>query len=358
MIIIYNGATTSVMGTAYDRIYFKVSTDNGATWGTGFEYSAGGKSVEAHYERPSCEIGDSDTLHTVYAQSANLMQRALSSADVLQTERDTGFDVTAPDTSILTIGKGQTFSRSATTRLRFPYKDGSADTHVLRFDAAADPSTFASDAIDGTNDQLDDGGSQLALDGSTIHAMWVRSVDSDLYTDNDEDADTWNSAASSFTGTVTLISANIYTRSGSKVLAHVFDDAGTVKYDEDSLAAAAPSGTGDQTAEEPTQAGAGAETFAGAGAQVGLAPSQSGTGLANIVLGAGAQAAAEPTQAAAGAETFAGAGAQTADQASQAGTGVQHPQGAGIQAGQEPTQAATGAESFAGAGAATAAAPS
>ncbi|KKK78469.1 hypothetical protein LCGC14_2843260, partial [marine sediment metagenome] len=190
--------------------------------------------VERDQTGPRIVLGDSDTSHIVWIDddlSVIMRQRALSSADALQTER--AAHSPGSFNGIYPIGHGVSFDRGGTTKIRFPSVIGNADVYSTEFDAAADPSSFNNRLINSATNW--DPETCFAPDGSFLHIMAVSADDSDLYSADDADTDTWTVPASSFTGTINHVSCNIYDRSGTK-LAHIIDDGGTVKYDEDALA--------------------------------------------------------------------------------------------------------------------------
>ncbi|MFQ6016767.1 MAG: hypothetical protein ACE5KF_01100 [Kiloniellaceae bacterium] len=235
IVIVFQGAQDKIMNGFFNRVDFTVSTDGGVNWSAATEVDGAGENI---YRNPRIVLGDGDTSHICYTRGngADLMQRALSSADVLQTERDTTFDV-ALTASNFGLGHGISFSRSGTTKLRVFYIEAATtDPEILAFDAAADPSSFGTQNI--SADDPFDVSNGLAVDGSTVHFLYFKNADRDLYTSNDQDSDTWTAPAGTFTGTIAHVSCNVYARAGFFRLAHIIDDGGTVKYDEDDLGAA------------------------------------------------------------------------------------------------------------------------
>ncbi|KKL70381.1 hypothetical protein LCGC14_2105470, partial [marine sediment metagenome] len=248
IVVVYQKIVDKVMGNPYERVGLSVSTsaNRGETWSAVVTLKDLG--VERDMTGPrivlSASSGEAfdDYSYIVWADDVgatrSLFQRALDASDSLQTERDTSasiidlFDIPYP------ISHGVSFVRSTTTKVRFTYHNQNDDVGSFEFDAATDPSTFTNRAVD-TTAPRDVNSSYVgcfAVDGSTVHEMHARSSDSDLYSANDEDSDTWTAPANTFTGTINHVSCNVYDRSGIK-LAHIIDDGGTVKYDEDSIGA-------------------------------------------------------------------------------------------------------------------------
>ncbi len=239
--IVYQGVTESIMGQPNERVHLAVSTDGGDTWTAGTRVDNQGK-VERDFSGPRIVLGDSDTSHIVWIDQSSprtMSQRALSSADSLQTERTdiTGADDISAAVNYV-IGHGVSFNRAGTTKIRFPYADVDNDLGVLEFDAVADPSSFSiSSNIDGTNNVQHSISKLLCLatDGSIVYETHNRATDNDLYTANDQNTDTWTSPTNIFTGTINRLSSNIYDRATGPILAHIIDDAGATKYDEDTI---------------------------------------------------------------------------------------------------------------------------
>lgn len=236
-------------GVKYGQVGYYKSTDGGATWGSS-NLVAGGN--PQRYTGGPAMLGDSDALHFIYRHdngtTSNLTQRALNSSDTLQTARDTGFDLTRgtyASEMLLPFGKGISYDRGGTTRLRVPYVNDSDDLHVLRFDAAADPTTYNSDSVDTDLPDLTPLGrgvnACLAVDGSTAYCLHAKSSDNDLYMSDDGGSDTWTTPAltRATTGQLYFLSLNTYDRSGTKRLAHLWFEGTTVYYDEDDISAPA-----------------------------------------------------------------------------------------------------------------------
>ncbi len=243
---IYQGGTVANMGTNYEREVFQVSTDGGETFGGATALSTSAKN-ELHYRGPRAVIGDSDRAHCVYVENDgadtyySLLHNDIASDDTVGSEDDTGFDTS---NAFYLTGHGVSFDRSGTTKIRFPYVETSTiDLEILAFDAGASPS-FSSQNVTSDNVGTENSSANvcLAVDGSTVHVLFENaSQASDLYTADDQGSDDWSGGITESRDAVTInhVSCNVYDRSGTK-LAQIWDDAGTVKYDEDTLAAAGP----------------------------------------------------------------------------------------------------------------------
>lgn len=244
IVVVYQKDSEKVMGAEFERVGVSVSTsaNRGETWSAVVRVDNQG-SVEKDMTGPRIVLGDSDTSHIVWGDdtsntTSTMSQRALSSADSLQTERT---DITGADNlrqSSYPISHGISFDRLGTTKVRFLYMASDNDLGSLEFNAASDPSTFTIvSSIDGTNDVKfanSSIGACPAIDGSTQHELHVRGSDSDLFTSNDQDSDTWISVTEIFIGTLNSVHCNVYDRSGPK-LAHIYNGPTTPTYDEEAI---------------------------------------------------------------------------------------------------------------------------
>lgn len=241
--VVYQGEMDKVMGTSFERIHAMQSTD-GFTWSN--LQSVSTATAETDFTGPRMVVGDSDTVHIVYRGATDtpedvLYQRAMSSADALQTERDTTGQ-TMPD--FYPIGHGVSFDRSGTTKIRFPFSSpiSNDDTLlVLTFDAATDPSSFTLDTTpwDGSTSALSvrnqsgDAVLGLAADGDTVYMVQARDDDSDFYTSNDGGNDTWTTPVVHRSGiTGNQYHANVFERGGSIKLAQYQEHSSQPRYDE------------------------------------------------------------------------------------------------------------------------------
>jgi hypothetical protein len=65
-----------------------------------------------------------------------------------------------------------------------------------------------------------------------ILALYARASDGDLYFDANDNSGGWGTDSNVFTGAVTYVSSNFFTRGGVPMLAYVINDGGTIKYNE------------------------------------------------------------------------------------------------------------------------------
>lgn len=241
--VVYQGATDMDMGSSYERIDESNSVDDGVTWSAPTQIDNGASAAALHYTGPRIVLppSNSDQCHIFMSDGTNLTQRAIAGDDTLRTYRDTGFDVTS-DLYPITHGIG--FTRSSVSKVRIGYREITTnDLEVLEFDAFTDDTdrTETSSNVSTDDVQVDNGSINacLAADGSIIRGLMVKASDDDLYEFFDDDADSYTvEGTAHVTGTVNHISCNVYDRSGTK-LAMIYDDGGTVKYDEIAIGVAA-----------------------------------------------------------------------------------------------------------------------
>jgi len=87
LVVGLNGGDEKVHGTSYQRVYYTVSTDSGANWGTLTDL--GGTGAQNGVIMSAAQLGSSDRTHFFYLDDLTtdeLNHRVLTSADSLQTE--------------------------------------------------------------------------------------------------------------------------------------------------------------------------------------------------------------------------------------------------------------------------------
>lgn len=232
--ICYQGDFHKDMGTDYESVFYSHSDDGGLSFGTVTEIDDEG-AVDYLCPRVCAPPGNSNQAHFFYKDGAdNLLQKAIDNAQNLRTERDTGFNTSADN---YPLGTAIGFDRAGTSKARLIYINDSDDLHVLRFDAFSDDSTptWSSDSVDTNKPDVNTSGrmsASLALDGSTVYAMWADDTDQDLYRANDADSDSWTARTSTTTGSFDMVSATIYGRDASLKLAWIRGLANARAYDE------------------------------------------------------------------------------------------------------------------------------
>lgn len=178
--------------------------------------------------------GSSDRSHFFFKNlnADDGYQRTLTSGNSLETfpsASDTTTGFTNPG-----FGHGVSYDDGGTQKIRCPYVDANNQISYAEFDSADTPGTWTINADVSDND-VSGAIMCLSAEGTNEHLLYSNADDTqDLYHDENDGTDTQILDAV----TVNAVSCNVYTRSGATVLAYVYDDAGTVKYNEVELIAA------------------------------------------------------------------------------------------------------------------------
>lgn len=247
VMVLYNGAQDKVMGQDRDRVDFAVKVNGSFTQvGTTVDGSPIGDGDEEDWfgsviVRGSVSGGRSrfhfffknDTLSDAFQRTAVWG----GSTYDLETFP------TAGDTTVATLnhafGPGISYDDGGTQRVRCPYLDGvTFDIAYAEFDSVDAPGAFTVNAAISDFDVVDINGSPvlcMAVDGTDEHLLYAQITTNDLFHDKNDgtDVEVLDDV------TVNRISCNVYDRSGTK-LAYVYDDGGTIKYNEVDIGVAAP----------------------------------------------------------------------------------------------------------------------
>ncbi len=244
--IVYQGATQMDMGSNYETIDHAYSTDDGENWTSAVRVSADG---EIHYTGPRIVLppNNSDQCHIFYESNADasgvydITQRALDSSHNLRTVRDLGFNA-SQHRYVITHGIG--FVRSGISKVRIGYRHSSTvELEVIEFDAFSDDRDITDDSPTGELDASSVSTATvahnntsivacLASDGATIRGLFANADDGDdLWQFDDGGSDSYSSSEHFNASQIDHISCNVYDRDGPK-LAMIYDDGGTVQYDE------------------------------------------------------------------------------------------------------------------------------
>jgi len=147
------------------------------------------------------------------------------------------------------FGHGMSYDDGGTQRIRCPYRDDTNDVAYAEFDSVDAPGAFTLNTAISDNDV--DAQNQTPVmcssnDGTDEYLLYSDITTFDLFRDKNKTADVELEDAV----TVERISCNVYNRSGQK-LAYLWQDTGTTRYGEESLAVAAV--PGDEGAYMPPQ---------------------------------------------------------------------------------------------------------
>ena len=235
VIIVYSGDEDNDMGNK-DRVdYARLES---GTWTVDIAVDDAGAT---HYTGPGMVRGASDLMHIFYAESLifDIHHKSLNSSNTLSTV----------DTFVMNLGTTREVCRpvyyddGGVERITVLQPGPGSEVQSVIVEDDGTPDTVET-ASDGTND-VDLLNATitftLAVDGKTVHALWSgggsNGVDQDLYHDKNTDDGGWGTDVELLDAvTINAISANVYTRNGYTVLAVVYDNGGTITYNEFPLA--------------------------------------------------------------------------------------------------------------------------
>lgn len=235
VVVVYQGASISVMGQARRRFY--TYKWDGAAWtavaGSGDGGPAGqwGGTIAAHFDLRAAVLGASDRVEIVYTRSddtANVYKRSMSPANVV----DTAVTFAGSTTDAYAVGLPVSFVNGANTEIAVPFNFSSA-LYVARWNSGADAAVTTTAAATGhAPESVTANVGQIAVDGTTKHLFFVDAFSDDVYTNDDGGSNTWGTEAAQ-EATITCQGVNAGAGvSGPGVL---FNDNGAVKFDELSI---------------------------------------------------------------------------------------------------------------------------
>jgi len=241
VVVIYNGDEDSVMGNPYARVDYNIRSTVPA-WGGPVTLVADEK-AEVDWFGSVAVLGASDKTHFFFTSTTNaaVYHRSLTSGDSLNSLETV--DSSAGAGAFHPIGPGIFFDDSGTERIRVPYYDvtsGAVSVSIAQIDADDGSPAIVSQI--GDNDVQFVNSTMvtcLAVDGTTAHLLYGSNDDDDLFhdqADTPQDSGDWGTDTE-FLDAVTInrISCNVIDRSGKK-LAMVYDNAGTIQYNEKDIA--------------------------------------------------------------------------------------------------------------------------
>ena len=244
IVVVYQGDSEMLMGAEFERIDWNVSTDGGINWAGPVSIDNGGK-----VDWTGCVIvpGKDDRMHVFFKNdsAADAYQRRINSDDSLETF-PSAFEATLTAHNY-PFGPGVSYDDGGTQRVRCPFYDNATGTRVsvAKLDSQDTPSVSIDQAVDDSGNLPVAAGTvarvALAVDSKNLQLLWSGGggvgADKDLYRDTNDDDAGWGTDTEELDGvTLNHISPKVYDRSGKK-LAFIYDDGGTVKYNEIVLAA-------------------------------------------------------------------------------------------------------------------------
>lgn len=233
VVVLYNGATDSIHGQDRDRVDYR--RREGGTWSAAIAVD---NAAEFSWFGSIIVRGSSDRMHFFFKDddASDAYQRTLTSGNSLESFPSAGD--TATDAVNHVFGPGISYDDGGTQRVRCPYADGSGQVSYAEFDSGDTPGAFTinADVGDNTVERAIERHvlACLSVDGTDEHLLYANDADQDLYHDKNDGTDTEVLDAV----TINHISCNVYDRSGTK-LAYVYDDGGTIKYNEVDIAVVA-----------------------------------------------------------------------------------------------------------------------
>lgn len=247
VIVIYAGDEDDNMGLRARTDYAR---REGGTWTTGVQISAdGGKNdhIPGRVMR-----GGSDLMHFFLTpDKKRYVHRSLNSTNTLGTEEDID-NITEDSADLHPFTSAVYIDDAGTERVRIAFdgKDASDFIALARVDddtttgmSNDTPSTIATDAepvYAGTQAVLD-----ACLDGSDMWVFYADATTSDLYSNTATSPHTtWGATDTEELDAVTIQRLNVaqeaYTRGGNVVIGYIYDDGGTIKYNEKVLRSSGP----------------------------------------------------------------------------------------------------------------------
>lgn len=247
-VVLYAGDQDNDMGNPYDRVDAAVKT--GASWNVGID--VGGVSPAAENRRGSVLVrGSADNMHFFWTNSdvTNEFQaRSMNSVDSLGAIR-TSDEMTTP--FVHTFGPGVAWDDAGTWRIAVPFYDN--DTDELKISRWTETSGVINAIVGST---VVGPPQDVEILNATVIACACVDGDGRMYVmwsgggaGPTTDRDLWRDDAltpfTSFAGetevidatTILKLSCNIYPRDGAIKLAFIYDEAGTIKYNEISISA-------------------------------------------------------------------------------------------------------------------------
>lgn len=235
-VVIAHNAGQTAMSSTFNMCRYRIRTGTN-TYGTATNFDNGGS---INWVQPIAALGASDRVHFFLKDATNndLFQRTLTSANVLQTW-PSAFE-TSLSGDLFGMGNAISYVDGATTKVRMCYMPLSPLVgRVAMLDSADSPTVSVQSATDAQVLYSTKMEMALAADGTTLYLPYVDSSTTDLWLDTSTDGgSTWGTDTEEQDAvTLSRITANVYTRSGTKYLAMVINDGGAYKYAETTLTA-------------------------------------------------------------------------------------------------------------------------
>lgn len=252
VVVVYAGSHDAVMGGDKERA--EVNVRSGGSWsGPTSLGDTGGTdpfdTTDVHYGNPICtKASDSDDIHIIYSFQENTadpptswsytVARTIDASNTLSSQINN-----TEDTGGVLLGHSNAvaYDDAGTQRIAWFGCDGFAlEAGRATEDGSGDISSIS---IAGTGDDARPNGEvgvhSLAVLGTELHGLFSQDLASEYdiyYIKSTDDGVNWDTAVEELDAvTCNYISANIYQRGSQLVLAYVYDDGGSTKYNEKNL---------------------------------------------------------------------------------------------------------------------------
>ncbi len=246
LVCLYNGPKEKIGGTYYDRVSYATDPDGSGAWANVQNaVDAGG---EVNYFGGVAVVGTrpdtgGNAVHFFWMETTGLYIYARTLRYSSGWQLSTAFQTVADLTGAGQYHFAQGFLEPVTEYVAILYRPSTYAPTLLRVDEDSngdmDSATDVSYTIDSNNDLRAQNQSPvgcLCLDtiGAKAYIMWSENTDLDLFRhESASPFSTWSGDGTEVeAGTCDRISCNIYARNGSLKLAYVWDDGGTIKYNE------------------------------------------------------------------------------------------------------------------------------
>ena len=250
IICVIAAETDQVMGGKKERVDYVESTNDGTSWGTHTALDAAG---DIHYGNPNVAKGPlTDDMHIVWQITGNIADpptawtdskfRTLDPANSLSTVITSVRD---SDTTMLGLSNIVTYEDAGTQRIFFTYALSNSIWAIRTTEDGSDNIQNGTSEIVTSDDPFINGEVgvvTIAEDSGTLYVLYSAALDSQdiWYLTSTDDGDTWATEVEEVNTVVcNHISCNIYQRGADTVLAFVYDNAGTIYYNEKLLSAGA-----------------------------------------------------------------------------------------------------------------------
>ena len=237
VIVLYNGPLVNISAADRETVYY--ARRESGSWTVNVEVSNAGATS---WYAGGVVLGSSDRMHFFFLDdgASDAYQRCLTSANSLETF-PSAIDTTVNTTQISALQTGTSYVSGANTKVRYPWEDATGIILMsFKCDSADAPTMSKDDGIDGAV-PCESGAhrNSMSADGTRLWCAYVFATDSDIYTLSNANDAGWDAPALFAVENSNGIRTNIYTRSGSVVLAMVYNSSSNTLYNEKVLATAA-----------------------------------------------------------------------------------------------------------------------